>query len=96
MHTHTHSSLASVLLNCSAVNSSSAPASPILFQKRLHIHNCKHGAWRCRQNHPHHIIVHIQPHWSDFSVVLTCSAAPRSRAPASPMLLRSRLPGMCK
>jgi hypothetical protein len=105
-----HISSASVLLNCSAVNSSRAPASPMLFRKRLLMHSCKRNnnsimvlqAWQANGaivTQTHHLGSSLkstsQPHMSVVIVVLTCSAVPRSRAPASPMLLRSRLP-ICK
>jgi hypothetical protein len=103
-----HSSAVSVVLTCSAAPRSRAPSSPMLLKRRLAKCKCERaltqdvGLPLCLQST--HKSTHRpisrpdpdpQPHMSVFSVVLTRSAAPRSRAPAAPMLLRKRLL-MCK
>jgi len=95
-----HTSSVSVVLACSAAPSSRAPASRMLFLQRLPMSKCENWprAWGSLPAthkphfapHPHHN--RIPSHSSVVSVVLTCSAAPRSRAPASPMQLSPRLP----
>jgi hypothetical protein len=81
------------------VNSSRAPASPILLKARLPIHRRKQckitlqaSFGDCESNTTSPLKSTSQPHSSVISDVLICSAAPRSRAPSSPMLLPLRLP----
>jgi hypothetical protein len=97
-----HSSVVSVVLTCSAAPRSRAPASPILLPVRLPMCKCEHchgGPFSATKTSTHRLIPsphpHPQPHLSRVSVVLTRRAAPRSRAPTSPIPLPSRLP-WCK
>jgi hypothetical protein len=54
---------------------------------------CKYELSLPQPRHTSHTFTSTpKSHFSVVSVVLTCSAAPKSRAPASPMLLPERLP----
>ena len=96
-----------MLLTRSAAPRSRAPASPMMLSRRLSMWKCEHwpysqgflsGALPPQLQYTHtttSISISTstsQPHSSIVSVVLTWSAAPRSRAPAAPILFQPRLP----
>jgi hypothetical protein len=102
-------SVVSVLLTRSAAPRSRAPTAPMLLPSRLPRCKCytlavAKDVWgflsatataTATATHTHIHIITSQPHLSVVSVTLTCSASPRSRAPAAPMQQYVRLL-MCK
>jgi hypothetical protein len=102
--TQPHMSFVSVVLTCSAAPRSPAPSSPMRLPLRLPMCKCEHWprSWglppyhcNCNTPLPPQIASTStstsQPHCSVVSVVLTRSAAPKYRAPATPMLFQERL-----
>jgi hypothetical protein len=101
-HPKPHLSIVSVVLTCSAAPRSRAPPTPIALSPRLPCASITFSTGQGRGapslspqlQHTQTAFTYTstsQPHCSFVSVLLTCSAAPRSRAPSSPMLLKRRL-----